>query len=83
LLNRVSQGKNQRDLLEVIEFIIEFIVLPPTETYYYCKSFKIPEAYEKRHIVEVKKRMMSFLKTLNKTDMFFNFVKDRVFTAQY
>ena len=53
LLNKIPPEVLDSNSLEIIEFLIENIVLPPTDTYYYCKLFKIPEAYEKRHIVEV------------------------------
>jgi len=53
LLNIIPPETVQSNSLEMLEFLIENIVLPPTDTYYYCKSFKIPESYEKRHIVEV------------------------------
>ena len=52
LLNRMEI--NQETPWEILEFNIESIVLPPTKTFYYCKSFEIPESSEKQHIVKVR-----------------------------
>ena len=53
LINRITAEAIEEDSLETLEFNIENVVLPPTETFYFCKSFEIPESNEKRHIVKV------------------------------